>query len=143
MCSRSSRCCSPSIDRREALCRLPQRWNRLDLGGRRKEKFASSLLRQVRRVERFSHPHLRFLFGHRLTGVLFGIFVFAFTLGAFVAPPFSGLDTLPSLGIVLLALGVLLEDFLLAVAGLVIGALGALLVLFLGSQGVQLLQQWL
>ena len=70
---------------------LPQRWNRLELGGRRREKFASSLLRQVRRVERLSHPHLRFLFGHRLSGVL-GILVFAFTLGAFVAPPFSGLD---------------------------------------------------
>jgi hypothetical protein len=122
---------------------LPQRWNRLDVGGRRREKFASALLRQVRRVERLSHPHLRFLFGHRLSGVVFGIVVLALTLAAFLAPPFSGLDTLPSLGIVLLALGVLLEDFLLAVAGFVIGALGALLVFVLGSRAVQLVQQLL
>ena len=94
---------------------------------------------QVRRVERLSHPHLRFLFGHRLSGVLFGILVLALTLAAFVAPPFSGLDTLPSLGIVLLALGVLVEDFVLAIAGFVIGTLGALLVVFLGSHVVQLL----
>ena len=122
---------------------LPQRWNRLDVGGRRSEKFASALLRQVRRVERFSRPHLRFLFGHRLSGVVFGILVLALTLAAFFAPPFSGLDTLPSLGIVLLALGVLLEDFFLAVAGFVIGVLGALLVFFLGSRAVQLVQQLL
>jgi hypothetical protein len=122
---------------------LPQRWSRLDVGGRRRGKFASALLRQVRWVERLSHPHLRFLFGHRLSGVLFGIVVLALTLAAFLAPPFSGLDTLPSLGIVLLALGVLLEDFLLAVAGFVIGALGALLVFVLGSRAVQLVQQLL
>jgi hypothetical protein len=117
---------------------LPKRWNRLDVGGRRRGKFASALLRQVRWVERFSHPHLRFLFGHRLSGVVFGILVLALTLAAFLAPPFSGLDTLPSLGIVLLSLAVLLEDFLLAVAGFVIGALGALLVFVLGSRVVEL-----
>ena len=122
---------------------LPERWSRLDVGGRRREKFASAVLRQVRWVERLSHPHLRFLFGHRLSGVVFGILVLALTLAAFLAPPFSGLDTLPSLGIVLLALGVLLEDFFLTVAGFVIGALGALLVFVLGSRAVQLVQQLL
>ena len=119
---------------------LPDRWNRLEIGGGRKGKFASSLSRQVRRVERFSHPHLRVLFGHRLSGVAFGILVLVFTLGAFFAPPFSGLDTLPSLGIVLLALGVLLEDFILVVAGCVIGALGVLLLFVLGSEAFQLVQ---
>jgi hypothetical protein len=75
---------------------LPQRWNRREVGGgRRRGKFASALLRQVRWVERLSHPHLRFLFGHRLSGVVVGILVLALTLAAFLAPPFSGLDTLP------------------------------------------------
>jgi hypothetical protein len=122
---------------------LPQRWNGLEVGGRRRGKLARVVLRQVRWAERWSHPHLRFLFGHRLSRLVFGILVLAFTLAAFLAPPFSGLDTLPSLGIVLLALGVLLEDFLLAVAGFVIGALGALLVFVLGSRAVQLVQQLL
>jgi hypothetical protein len=117
---------------------LPERWKRLDLGGRRRERFARALVPRVRWVERFSHPHLRFLFGHRLSGVIFGLLVLAFTLAAFVAPPFSGLDTLPSLGIVLVALGVLLEDFFVAVAGFLIGALGTLLVIVLGSRVVQL-----
>jgi hypothetical protein len=65
--------------------------------------------------------------------VLFGVVVFALALMAFLAPPFSGLDTLPSLGVVVLGLGVLLEDSLVAAAGLIVGALGALLVVALGS----------
>ncbi len=40
------------------------------------------------------------------------------------APPFSGLDTPPSLGVVLLSLGVLLEDFLVVVVAVAIGAAG-------------------
>jgi hypothetical protein len=37
------------------------------------------------------------------------------SVGAFFAPPFTGLDTLPALGVVLLSLGVLLKDFLVVV----------------------------
>ena len=55
------------------------------------------------------------------------------TLGAFLAPPFSGLDTLPALGVVLLSLGVLLEDVAIVVAGLVVGAGGVVLEIFLGK----------
>jgi hypothetical protein len=54
---------------------------------------------------------------------------------------FSGLDTLPALGVVVVALGVLLEDVVLAAVGLVIGAVGAVLVIALGSLVVRLLQQ--
>jgi hypothetical protein len=75
--------------------------------------------------------------------VVFGVLVFALSLTAFLAPPFSGLDTLPALGVVVLALGILLEDFVLAVAGLVIGALGVALVFVLGSLLVRLLGQLL
>jgi hypothetical protein len=73
--------------------------------------------------------------------VVLGAVVFALSLTAFVAPPFSGLDTLPALGVVVVALGVLLEDFVLAVAGLVIGLLGAALVIALGSLVLRLLGQ--
>jgi hypothetical protein len=118
---------------------LPERWRRLELGGPGRERFARTLVRLVRWIERFSHPHLRFLFGHRLSGVVFGILVLVFTLAAFLAPPFSGLDTLPSLGIVLLALAVLFENFFLAIAGFVIGASGILLVVVLGSRAIELL----
>ena len=55
------------------------------------------------------------------------------SLGAFLAPPFTGLDTLPSLGVVVLSLGVILEDALVAVAGVLVGAAGVLLEIILGS----------
>jgi hypothetical protein len=69
--------------------------------------------------------------------------VFALSLTAFLAPPFSGLDTLPALGVVVLALGVLLEDFVLAAAGLLIGAVGAVLVIGLGGLALDWLQHLL
>ncbi|MDQ6607923.1 MAG: hypothetical protein M3Z06_15435, partial [Actinomycetota bacterium] len=54
-------------------------------------------------------------------------------LGAFLAPPFSGLDTLPSLGVVVLSLGVLLEDVLVVVVGVLLGIAGVVLEIVLGS----------
>ena len=112
---------------------LPHRWLRVQLGGGSREKFITVLLRRIRWLERFSRPRGRWLFGHRLTGVVFGLAVFGLALTAFLAPPFSGLDTLPSIGVVVLALGVLLTDIALAAVGLVIGAAGVVTVITLGS----------
>lgn len=116
---------------------LPQRWRRLELAGARQEKFIATLLRRIRSLERFSRPRGRWLFGHRLSGSVFGLAVLGLALTAFLAPPFSGLDTLPSIGVVVLALGYLLADIVLAAAGLVIGALGVASVIFLGSIAVK------
>ena len=63
---------------------------------------------------------------------MFGVLVAAGSVAAFVAPPFSGLDTLPSLGVVLLSLGVLLEDVAVAAAAIAIGAAGVGLEIVLG-----------
>ena len=67
--------------------------------------------------------------------------MFGLTLSAFLAPPFSGLDTLPSLGVVVIGLGVLLRDAAIAAAGAVIGAVGIGTVLALGSLVVNAAQQ--
>lgn len=120
---------------------LPRRWKSQDLTGVSSARFASALLKRIRWLERFSHPRLRTLVVHPLSAVVFGIAVFALSLVAFVAPPFSWLDTLPALGVVVVSLGVLLEDYLLTAVGLVIGAIGALLVFVLGSLVVHWVQQ--
>ena len=112
---------------------LPQRWRRLELGGPRQQRFLAGLMRFVRRLERLSRPRLGFLFNHRLSGVAFGVLVLAGTVAAFFAPPFSGLDTLPSLGVVLVALGVLLEDAVLVLAGIVVAAGGVVLEIVVGA----------
>lgn len=116
---------------------LPRRWRGLELGGTRQEKFVATLLLRIRSVERFSRPRGRWLFGHRLSGSVFGLAVLGLALTAFLAPPFSGLDTLPSIGVVVLALGYLLADVVLAAAGLLIGVLGIASVIFLGSIAVK------
>jgi hypothetical protein len=115
---------------------IPQRWRGLKLGGGRQQRFVTGLLRLIRAMERFSRPRLRFLFDHRLSNSVFGLVVIAFTAGAFFAPPFSGLDTLPALGVVLVSLGVLLEDALIVAVGLVVGVAGIVLELVVGKAAV-------
>jgi len=116
---------------------LPERWRRRELGASTQKRFSEILLRRIRWLESHSRPRLGFLLTHRLSGVAFGAVVLGFSLTAFLAPPFTGLDTLPALGVVLLSLGVLLDDALLAVIGVVIGAVGVVLVLTLGSLAVK------
>ena len=84
-------------------------------------------MRMIQRLERISRPRLRSLFDHRLSNIVFGLLVIAGSLGAFLAPPFSGLDTLPALGVVLLSLAVLMEDFAIVVAAIVVGVAGVAL----------------
>jgi hypothetical protein len=112
---------------------LPQRWCKLELAGKNQQRFIAGLMKWIRRLERFSHPHLRFLFDHRLSNIVFGLLVIGGCLGAFLAPPFTGLDTLPALGVVLLSLSVLLEDIFVVVLALVVGVAGVVLEVVLGS----------
>ena len=115
---------------------LPQRWRAIELAGDRRQKFLAGLMRTIRRLERFSRPRLRFLFHHRLSNIVFGLLVIGGTVAAFLAPPFTGLDTLPALAVVLLSLGVLLEDILFVVVAIAIGAAGVALEIALGSAAI-------
>jgi hypothetical protein len=115
---------------------LPRRWCALSLAGPKQQRFIAALMRMVRRLERISRRRFGFLFGHRLSQVAFGVLALAGTLGAFLAPPFSGLDTLPALGVVLLSLGVLLEDIAIVVVGVAVGAGGVFLEIVLGKAAV-------
>jgi hypothetical protein len=116
---------------------LPERWCKLELAGPRQRRFVEGLMKFIRWLERFSRPRLTFLFDHRLSNIVFGLLVIAGCAGAFLAPPFTGLDTLPALGVVLLSLGVLLEDFLLVVLGVVVGVAGVFLEIVLGKAAVK------
>lgn len=112
---------------------LPQRWRNLDLAGAGQQRFINRLMRVIRWLERFSRPRLRFLFDRRAANVVYGTAVVVLTLGAFLAPPFTGLDTLPSMGVVLLSLGVLLEDFAFVGVALALGTGGVVLEFVLGK----------
>jgi hypothetical protein len=112
---------------------LPARWRRFELAGPSRQKLVTTLLRRIRWLERFSRPRGSVLFGHRLTGVGFGLVVLVLALTAFLAPPFTGLDTLPALGVVVLSMGILLLDAVLVAGGITLGALGVALVVGLSS----------
>lgn len=118
---------------------LPRRWRDIDVAGPSRRRFLDALMKTVRRLERSSRPRLRFVFGHRLSNVAFGALVLGGSLGAFLAPPFSGLDTLPALGVVLLSLGVLLEDFLVVIVGVAVGVAGVVLEIALGRIAIDAL----
>src|SRR5579884_4067900 len=118
---------------------IPARFAHRELKGLTGPKFSRALLKRIRWFEKFSRPRMAGLLEHRLTGVALGAAVFSFALTAFLAPPFSGLDTLPSLGVVVLGLGVLLGDVVVAGAGLAIGAIGVVVVVGLGKAIAKLL----
>lgn len=112
---------------------LPQRWRALVLTGPGRERFIGALIRLIKRLERRSRPRLVTLFNRRGTDIVFAVLVLLGTAGAFLAPPFSGLDTLPALGVIGMSMGVILEDALVVLGGIVICAAGISLELALGA----------
>ncbi len=115
---------------------LPERWRGREIGMPTRERFATTLLPRIRWIERHSHARLGFLLSHRFTGILYGAVTLVLVATAFLAPPFTGLDTVPSIGVVLISLGVLLEDPILGAIGFVVGAAGVLIVFLLGRAAV-------
>ena len=118
---------------------LPQRWRKVELAGERQQRFIASLMRLIRRLERISRPRLAFLFHSRLSTRVFGVLVLGGCVAAFLAPPFTGLDTLPALGVVLLSLALLLEDIIIAAAAIVVGGAGVVLEIVLGRAAIHTL----
>ncbi len=120
---------------------LPQKWRNRDLSEGRSERFVTGLVKQIKRIERFSRPRWRWVFRLPLFHRAFGLAVLGLSLVAFFAPPFSGLDTLPALGIVLISFGVLAEDTILTAVGVAVGVGGVAVALFLGDLVVKALRQ--
>ena len=112
---------------------LPQRWCNLNIAGPTQTKFLNGLMKMIRFLERYSKPRLTILFDHRISNAIFGLLIIVSTVGAFLAPPFTGLDTLPALGGVLVSLGVLLTDIVVVAAGVLVGGFGITLEIVLGK----------
>jgi hypothetical protein len=111
---------------------IPARWQGIRLAGDGSGKAVRGLLRLIRRAERFARPRATILFGNHVGNVGFGLLVILGALGAFLAPPFTGLDTLPALGVVVLSLGVLFRDVIIAAVGVVVMLVGITLMIIFG-----------
>jgi hypothetical protein len=120
---------------------VPRRWRQRELGETLTGKAIPFIVRRVRSFERFSRNRMAPLFERGWFLRLLGVFIVVFTLGSILAPPFSGLDTLPALGVVLITLGMILRDVTFTVAGAVVGCAGVLLIITLGEAAVRLFQR--
>jgi hypothetical protein len=112
---------------------LPERWARRELGSTMTGKAIPFVIRWVRRVERYSRPRGAALFHQRLMLPVFGLIFIALAVAAGLAPPFSGLDTLPAMGAIAVALAIIFEDVLLLAIGFVLGTTGVVLIVTIGA----------
>ena len=119
---------------------LPRRWRDRPLGATTTGKAIPLVIRWVRRAERVSRPRgaalLRTGWMLRALGLLF----IGLAVAAAVAPPFSGLDTLPSMGAIAVALAIILEDVALLAVGVLLGATGVTLIVTVGAAIVHVLR---
>lgn len=112
---------------------LPATFRERELGAATTEKTLPFMMRRIRWIEKFSKPRCASLFDQRWFLRILGVLFIVFALAAALAPPFSGLDTLPALGAVFLALGIILGDVLAVMIGAAIGVGGILLILTVGA----------
>lgn len=112
---------------------LPKRWLKMDVSKVLAGKAAKSLIGFIVWFERLSRQRWSGLLARRPVLSSVGIIILLFTVAAFLAPPFSGLDTLPALGVVVISLALVLEDSLVLLAGIIIGAAGIGLELAAGT----------
>jgi hypothetical protein len=117
---------------------LPARVKRRQLGSLTTDRAIPVIARWIGRVERISRPRGTWLFDRGPTLRLLGLVLMLFAVAAALAPPFSGLDTLPALGAVIVALSIILRDVVVLALGLVLGAGGIALILTLGAAAVHL-----
>jgi hypothetical protein len=112
---------------------LPDRWRRRPLGATTTDRAIPFIIRWVGRAERVSRPRGAGLLEQAWMGRILGLLVIALAAAAALAPPFSGLDTLPAIGAIAVALAILLEDVVLLAVGVVFGAAGVALIVTIGA----------
>ena len=119
---------------------LPARWRNRELGDATTRRAIPFMVRRIRWFERFSRPRSAWLFEQRWFLRLLGLVIIALAAAAAFAPPFSGLDTVPALGAVVVALGIILSDVVVLAIGIVIGAGGVVLIVPVGALLVRLIR---
>jgi hypothetical protein len=112
---------------------LPRRWQTRELGPLTTEKAIPFMTRWIRRFERFSRRRGAWLLERTLGQRIVGVLLIVTAVGAFVAPPFSGLDTLPGMGAVIICVGFILRDLAVVAAGTAVALSGIVLIVTIGA----------
>lgn len=113
---------------------LPKRWLKKDVTKFFEGKAVRKLVGVIEWFEKWSRRRWAGLLANKLSLSLIGLVVLVYTMAAFAAPPFSGLDTLPALGVVIISLSLILEDAAVLALGLAVGAAGIGLEIAAGAE---------
>jgi hypothetical protein len=122
---------------------LPRRLRQRELGPLIAGKALPFIVRRIRWFEKRSRRRGVLLFRQRWFLRLLGLVILGLTVASALAPPFSGLDTLPAAGAVAVALSILFEDVVVLAVGLLIGSGGVVLMVTLGAALAHFLRQLL
>lgn len=120
---------------------LPKRWKQMKVAGVIERRAIPMMLRRIRWFEKHSSRKLNWIFRLPLFSRLNALVMIVFTAAAFLAPPFSGLDTLPALGVVFLCLSMILEDVRILVLGYATGIAGTAIVVAAGAATIDIIHR--
>ncbi len=112
---------------------LPQRWQTRGLGAISTERAIPLMIRWIRRFERISKRRWAGWLERPVAQRIVGLLLMATAVTALVAPPFSGLDTLPGIGAVIICLGFILRDIAIIAVGTAVAISGAILIVTIGA----------
>ena len=123
---------------------IPIKWHGKTLSKSRIDGFVQSADPWIKRLEFFIRPRLGFI-TQGITSNLIGVLGFIMALA--VAIPFPLTNTVPSFGIAMMAIGVLMRDGLAVIAGAIIGTIWVcLLVAFVviyGPEGFDMIKEFI
>jgi hypothetical protein len=119
---------------------LPKRWRNMKINKTMRTKLLPGLVKVARRIEKHSETRMLWVFKGRVSDAILGLSVATLAFFTITAPPFSGLDTIPALGVVLISAGIILKDGLITLIGGVVGGIGIGVQVLLGKLVVDLIK---
>jgi hypothetical protein len=104
--------------------RIKKSWKQKDISRITGAKLTSKAIGVLSRLENMSRPRLGSVFSKGILVNFLGAVMMLFILLAFIAPPFSGFDTLPAMAVVMICLSIIFGDIAFTVIGLTLGSVG-------------------
>jgi len=112
---------------------LPKKLKNQSLGQLAQKKIIPFFYNKIVWVEKRSRPIGGFIMNNKEVSRLSGLFLLVMAVLAFLSPPFSGLDTIPSLAAVLICLGIIFEDIRIYIFGCLAAIASLAIVIFFGA----------
>lgn len=121
---------------------LPEKMKQKGFGTEKLLRMIDTALPWTQRLEMFVRPRLGFITQGLFSNII-GLLGFVMALSVCVPVPLT--NTLPSLGIALMAIGVLVRDGLAVIAGAVIGTAWVIMLvavtIFFGAEGIEIAKE--